>query len=105
LSNAVDALVQRVAAGWPFLQPFQPCPQAHDNFPPINLAGHQLHNIFGNKNLDLNHAPPNVVFDLNEETHHVDNDDFLELNDLINPVIPGPPLVVMGLIVRAQPQP
>jgi hypothetical protein len=103
----VDVPVQRVAAGWPFLQPFQPCPQAHYNFPPINLPCHQLHKNFNNQNLDLNHAPPNVVFDLNEEPHQVDNDDFLELNDLINLVIQnhGPPLVVMGLTVLAQPQP
>ncbi|KAM0835293.1 hypothetical protein ACQ4PT_063039 [Festuca glaucescens] len=56
--------------------------------------------------LDLNHAPPNVAFDLNAKSHQLDNDDFLELNDLINPVIQnhGPPLVVMGLPAPVQAQ-
>ncbi|KAM0883974.1 hypothetical protein ACQ4PT_031286 [Festuca glaucescens] len=95
----------QVTAAWPFWQPFHPGPQAHDN-PPVNLASQQIQHILGNQILDLNHAPPNVAFDLNAEPHQLDHDDFLELNDLINPVIQnhGPPLVVMGLPAPVQAQ-
>jgi hypothetical protein len=60
----------------------------HNGFPPVNLAGQNLQVIFGNQGIqhvDLNLHPQLLPFDLNGP-HQLDEDDFMELNDLINPM-------------------
>ncbi|KAM0931426.1 hypothetical protein ACQ4PT_000444 [Festuca glaucescens] len=83
-----------------FWQHMQPGPHGPVQAPPVNLAGQNLQVIFGNQGFDLNDVPPNAALDLNEP-HQLHDDDFLELNDLLNPVFQnnGPPHVIMALPV------
>jgi hypothetical protein len=79
----------------------------HNGFPPVNLAGQNLQVIFGNQGIqimDLNLPPQQLSFDLNGPCH-LEEDDFMELNDLINPVIQnhGPPQAIMALVAPVPP--
>jgi hypothetical protein len=54
--------------------------------------------------MDLNLPPQQLSFDLNGPCH-LEEDDFMELNDLINPVIQnhGPPQAIMALVAPVPP--
>jgi hypothetical protein len=61
----------------------------HNGFPLVDLAGQILQVTFGNQgiqHMDLNLPPQQLPFDLNGP-HQLEEDDFMELNDLINPII------------------
>jgi hypothetical protein len=79
----------------------------HIGFPPVNLACQNLHVILGNngiQNMDLNLPPQQLPFDL-KGPHQLDENDFMELNDLLNPVIQNqePPQAVMALAAPVPP--
>ncbi|KAM0828230.1 hypothetical protein ACQ4PT_067681 [Festuca glaucescens] len=85
--DVVDVPVQQANHDWPLWQPAQP--HAHglnvDAGPPLNFIGQNLN--FVGVGLDLNDVLHNIAIDLNAAPHQLNEDDFLELNDLINPVI------------------
>jgi hypothetical protein len=99
------APAQQANDAWPN---WQPAPQAHDQNdnadPHLNFIGQNLH--FLGVDVDLNVVPHNIDIDLNNAPHHLDEADFLELNDLLNPVIQnnGHPPVVVALAAPNLPQ-
>jgi hypothetical protein len=85
--EVVDVQAQQANNAWPLWQPAPP--QAHeqnaDAGPPLNFIGKNP-NFIG-IDVDLNVNPHNIAIDLNDAPHQLDEADFLELNDLLNPVI------------------
>jgi hypothetical protein len=87
---------QQAPHGWPLWLHGQI--QAQNLAPAnVNIAGQNLgfidNMIHGPP--DLNVIPHNIPIDLNAQPHQLDEEDFLELNDLINPVdhLPGEDVV------------
>jgi hypothetical protein len=85
--DVVNMQVRQANNDWPLWHPAQP--QAHglnaDVGPPLNFIGQNLN--FVGVDLDLNDVPHNIATDLNNVPHELNEEDFLEHNDLINHVI------------------
>ncbi|KAM0822224.1 hypothetical protein ACQ4PT_071633 [Festuca glaucescens] len=84
--DVVDVPIHQAAPGWPLWHNGQM--QAPVD-PPVNLAGQNLAFLGVNPNghLDINVVPHNIAIDLNAAPHQLNEEDFLELNDLLDPVI------------------
>jgi hypothetical protein len=106
-ADVAAAPAQQANNAWPNWQPAPP--QAHDHNanvgPPMNFIGQNL-NFLG-MDVDLNAVPHNIATDLNDAPHQLDEAEFLELNDLLNPVIQnnGQPPVIFALAAPNLPQP
>ncbi|KAM0931159.1 hypothetical protein ACQ4PT_000501 [Festuca glaucescens] len=84
--DVVDVPIHQAAPGLPLWHNGQM--QAPVD-PPVNLAGQNLAFLGVNPNghLDINVVPHNIAIDLNAAPHQLNEEDFLELNDLLDPVI------------------
>jgi hypothetical protein len=101
-----DVQAQQANNVWPLWQPAPP--QAHEQNavagPPLNFIGQNLNYV--GVDLDLNVVLHNIAIDLNDAPHQLNEADFLELNDLLNPVIQnnGHPPLIFALAAPNLPQ-
>jgi hypothetical protein len=107
-AHAAPDQAQQAPHGWPLWLHGQI--QAQNLAPAnVNLAGQNLgfidNMIHGPP--DLNLVPHNIPIDLNAQPHQLDEEDFLELNDLINPIdhLPGEDVVFALAAPNANVQP
>jgi hypothetical protein len=88
--DAVDETIHQADPGWPLWHNGQ---MNDPVAPPVNLAGQNLHFLGVNPNghLDINDVPHNIASDLNASPHQLNEDYFLEINDLLSHVIQNHP--------------